>query len=262
MNELGFGVYFVTDTQKVRLPVNPQEVTIVYPSDNTTYNLSGTGEVVIPRLPKCATVEIESFFPRNAYTSMTYSNSWYRPEFYVDFFTKLQRERAVFRFIVNRYDGDKHMFDTSFKAVVQDFKITDRGGESGDLYFAISVQEYRNTEPMLVEVKSVDAENDTTYLATTKQREVDDSEIVVGDVVTVTGPVYETEDEGAAAYRKARKVITLARHTVARVLPPDLQGQLHKVYIRGVGWVDKASCVKSNANNTSNRIDAISKSGF
>lgn len=255
MEDVGFGIYFVTDSQKVRLPVNPQELTVVYAGDNTTYNLSGTGEVVIPRLPKCVTVELESYFPRNSYTTLTYSNSWYRPEFYVAFFTMLQRKRMTFQFIVNRYDGDKQMFDTSFKAVVQDFKITDRGGESGDVYFAISVQEYRNTEPQRVEVKSVDSASDTTELVQTKQRDVANDEIVVGDLVTVTGPVFEREDEVLSTFSKARRYLNLANHTVARVLPPDAQYMLHKVYIMNVGWVDKASCVKSNIQNSNNRLE-------
>ena len=38
MEDVGFGIYFVTDSQKVRLPVNPQERTVGYAGDNTTDN--------------------------------------------------------------------------------------------------------------------------------------------------------------------------------------------------------------------------------
>lgn len=256
MGEYSYGVYFIANGQRVRLPVNPQEVSVVYGGENTNYNLAGVGEVVIPRLPKLATIEIESYFPRNAYTAATVGNSWYKPEVYVDFFTKLQRQKIVFQFVINRYDGEKKMFNTSIYAVISDFKITDKGGESGDVYFAVSVQEYRNTAPKKVEVISVDADSDMTKLAQTEQRLIDAQEIVVGDVVTVTGQIFEKAEQTEQAARTARKYLNQSRQVVARVLPPDTRAQLHKVYISGVGWVDKGSCVKANAGNIVNRVQS------
>lgn len=256
MGEYSYGVYFIANGQRVRLPVNPQEVSVVYGGENTNYNLAGVGEVVIPRLPKLATIELESYFPRNAYTAATVGNSWYKPEVYVDFFTKLQRQKIVFQFVINRYDGEKQMFNTSIYAVISDFKITDKGGESGDVYFAVSVQEYRNTAPKKVEVISVDADSDTTKLAQTEQRLIDAQEIVVGDVVTVTGQVFEKAEQTEQAARTARKYLNQSRQVVARVLPPDTRAQLHKVYISGVGWVDKGACVKGNAGNIVNRVQS------
>lgn len=257
MNEYGYGVYFIANGQRVRLPVNPQEISVVYAGENSNYNLSGVGEVVIPRLPKCATIEIESYFPANRYTTAATGNSWCKPEVYVDFFTKLQRKKAVFQFVINRYDGDKQMFNTSIYAVVSDFKITDKGGESGDVYFAVSVQEYRNTAPKKVEIIEVNTKTDTTRLAQTEQRLIDAEEIVVGDVVTVTGQVFDTAEQTETEARKVRAYLNQSKQTVARVLPPDTQSQLHKVYIHNVGWVDKSSCVKGNVYNTVNRLQEL-----
>lgn len=258
MNESGyFGIYFHTSKQTVRLPMNPNELTIRYDGDNTTYNLISLGEAVIPRNPKLATVDISSFFPRNSYMAGTSTDAWYKPEFYVDFFRMLQRNKVVFQFIVNRYDVDEPTFDTSFKAVIASFEITDRGGESGDVYFTISVQEYRNTEPQSVEKADVDTENDTTYLVKTKQREVDNSEIVVGDMVTVSGPSYETDSQLSSAISMTKSYVTRVTGKVTRVLPPSAQPELSRVLVSGVGWVNKADCVKSNIQNTAIRLNQV-----
>lgn len=252
-----FGIYFHTSKQTVRLPMNPSELTIRYDGDNTNYNLISLGEVVIPRNAKLATVEMSSFFPRNAFMAGTASDSWYKPEFYVDFFRMLQRNKVVFLFIVNRYDDMKPVFDTSFKAVVSSFEITDRGGESGDIYFNLSIQEYRNTEPQSVEKAYVNEENDTTYLAKTKQRDVDNAELIVGDMVTVSGPAFETDDQLTTALAMTKKILTKANGVVQRVLPPSAQPAMSRVLVDGIGWVDKADCVKSNVQNTEIRMNQI-----
>jgi len=256
-----FGVYFNTIKsngtvkQSVQLPMNPQEITVSYAGDNTTYNLISLGEVIIPRNPKLATVELSSFFPRNSFIDGTVSNSWYKPEFYVEFFTQLQKRKTIFDFIINRYDANEHMFDTSFKAVLNDFEITDKGGESGDVYFKITVSEYRDTKPQIVEVISEDKTNDITYLAETKQREIEDDEIVVGDMVTVNGPVFQTDDELITAYASSRRFVSDVRAVVDRVLPPDARESFNRVYIGGLGWVQKSDCIKGNIGNTIQRIN-------
>ena len=258
MNESGyFGIYFHTSKQTVRLPMNPNELSIRYDGDNTNYTLISLGETVIPRNPKLATVDINSFFPRNSFMTGTASDSWYKPEFYVDFFRMLQRNKVVFLFIINRYDVDQPTFDTSFKAVISSFEITDRGGESGDVYFSLSIQEYRNTEPQSVEVASIDSDNDTTYLVKTKQREVDNAEIVVGDMVTVSGPAFETDDQLTTALAYTKRFLTRANGIVQRVLPPSAQPEMSRVLVEGLGWVNKADCVKANTQNTAVRLNQL-----
>jgi hypothetical protein len=257
-----YGIYFQTSKQTVRLPMNPNELSVRYDGDNTTYNLISLGEAVIPRLPKLATVDISSFFPRNSYITGTSSDSWYKPEFYVDFFRMLQRNKVVFQFIINRYDVDEPTFDTSFKAVVSSFEITDRGGEAGDLYYTLSVQEYRNTEPQSVEKSHVDEANDTTYLVKTKQREVDNSELVVGDIVSVSGPAFETDDQLTSALAMTKRILTRANGVVMRVLPPSAQPELSRVLVDGIGWVNRADCTKANVQNTEVRLNQLYNNGL
>lgn len=258
MSESGqFGIYFQTSKQTVRLPINPTELTIKYDGDNTNYNLISLGETVIPRNPKLATVSISSFFPRNSYLTGVVSDAWNKPEFYFDFFRMLQKNKVTFLFIVNRYDLDEPTFDTSFNAVISSFEITDKGGESGDVYFTIEVQEYRNTEPKAVEKANVDTENDTTYMVTTKQREVDNAEIVVGDTVAVTGPVYETDNQPESSNVLTKSNVTRAIGKVTRVLPPNANPVLSRVLVDTIGWVNKSDCVKANAQNTEVRLNQV-----
>jgi hypothetical protein len=207
------------------------------------------GEVIIPRNTKLATVEISSFFPRNSYMSGTVSDSWYTPEGYVKFFQALLKEKIVFQFIINRWDCQEEMFDTNFDAIITSFKITDKGGESGDVYYSITVSEYRNTKPQETEIISEDAENDTTYIAINDIRDVPHDEIVVGDMVTVSGPCFESDDQESWESAQLESDLCNVRGYVGRILPPSMVPGFDRVYLSGIGWVRKADCVKNTTDD-------------
>ena len=60
-----YSVYVVFAGKKVKMPVNPEEVNIKYPTDHKTYNVIGVGEIVVPRKPSLKELSWESFFPGN-----------------------------------------------------------------------------------------------------------------------------------------------------------------------------------------------------
>lgn len=263
-----YGIYFnsnqyVNDPQigltalSVRLPVNPSEITVTMSGETTTYNLINKGEVIIPRNTKLRTVEFSSFFPRNSYMSGTVGDSWYKPEGYVKFFNSLLEEKIVFRLVINRWDVNEEMFDTSFDAVLTGFTITDKGGEPGDIYYSLSVSEYRDTKPQETEIISEDEETDTTYLAIRNERDVPVNEIVVGDMVTVSGPCYETDDQSSWQSAKLESELTNAKGIVGRILPPSLVPGLDRIYLDGIGWVRKSDCIKGLSDNNSSRFGTL-----
>lgn len=263
-----YGIYFnsnqyTNDPQigltalSIRLPVNPTEVTITMSGESTSYNLINKGEVIIPRNTKLRTVEFSSFFPRNSYMSGTVGDSWYKPEGYVRFFTSLLDEKVVFRLVINRWDVDTEMFDTSFDAIITGFTITDKGGEPGDIYYTLTISEYRDTKPQETEVISEDKESDTTYLVVKTERDVPVNEIVVGDMVTVSGPCYETDDQELRKSARAEDMLTNVKGVVGRVLPPSLVPGLDRVYLTGVGWVRKTDCIKGLSDNNASRFGTL-----
>lgn len=248
-----FGIYF----NQIKLPVNPSELTVSYEGETTTYNMIDKGEVIIPRNPKLATVEISSFFPRNSYMSGVVQDSWYTPEGYVKFFSTLLREKIIFQFIINRWDCEEEMFDTSFDAIITSFKVTDKGGESGDIYYSLAVSEYRDTKPQEVEIISEDTETDTTYLALNDVRDVPHDEIVVGDFVTVSGPCYESDDQSFESIEMTQNTLTNASGEVGRILPPSLIPGENRLYVNGLGWVDKVNCIKNSTNDNGTRFNYL-----
>lgn len=252
----GYRIWFVTDSETITLPVNPLEVSTTFGADNTNYNVVGVGEVIVPRTPKLATISFESFFPKTG-IFQTYVNeeSWYEPKDYVSFFRELQTNRVVFKLVVCRADGFDQTFDTNFSAILNDFTIIDKGGEPGDVYYSMSVSEWRNFLPEVLEVKvngEEDADGNTVtkrQLVPIKQRVTPTIPMSVGQQVEVTGKVYETPDQTDEVWRKTRRVLVKTTGVVGRVLPPQYASVAQRVFITDIGWVNKADCVTSNVFN-------------
>lgn len=257
---------------RVDLPVNPNDITISYPGNSSSYDVEGIGEIIIPRLPKLATLTIESFFPRaGVMNPIANGDRWYTPEWYLTFFRRLQRRKEPFRFTITRgseiayYDYSNgssepdivksDYFDTTFTAVILDISITDKGGEPGDLYYNLSISEYRDASPQtLAEIASQEVDDDGEILSQqmviVPQRPVKRDTLFPGQEVEINGQVYTAEDQARATWDQTRQRANQLDRLVSRVLPPQVSNKLHSVYINGLGWVDKSSCTVAETKGT------------
>jgi hypothetical protein len=91
---------------------------------------------------------------------------------------------------------------------------------------------------------------------------VDNSELVVGDIVSVSGPAFETDDQLTSALAMTKRILTRANGVVMRVLPPSAQPELSRVLVDGIGWVNRADCTKANVQNTEVRLNQLYNNGL
>lgn len=281
-----YRIWFNTQFSKepVCLPVNPSEVSISYPANPTEYDVEGLGGIIVPRIPKLATLSFDSFFPRErVFQTVANDESWYTPEWYVTFFRKLQRSRQPFELVINRgrdtyreYDGansfivKQNYFDTVINAVVLDFSITDKGGEPGDVYFNMTISEYRDASPKkMAELAEEERDDDGNILSQKMVMVVDrppqKGAIVVERKVEVTGEVYErpeqpkqsTSESIRSGWSETRRRANQVDRIVSRVLPPSVSNSMHGVYVSGLGWIDKGNCRLSEDLGTANSMKRL-----
>lgn len=269
----------VKDYPVIALPVNPQEVTITSPGNPTNYDVEGLGEIVIPRIPKLSTLTFESFFPREkVFISLSNSDEWYSPEWYVSFFKNLQKSRQPFELtIVRGFDNiveydEKGLkgavtrtdyFDTVFdKAVLLDMSITDKGGEPGDVYYNMTISEYKDASPKtLAELAEEDTDvNDEVLnqkMVVVVNRPQQNGIIAVNRTVKINGNVYKTSTSTESEWKMTKGKANQIDRIVSRVLPPSVSGKFHSVYVAGLGWLDKSSCKLSEDLGTMNSISRL-----
>lgn len=265
----------------VELPVNPQDVSISYPANPTQYDVEGIGEIIIPRRVKLATMSFDSFFPREAvYQTVINSGSTNTPEWYVNFFRKLQTSRQPFELTISRgtdtlkvYDNDANnpettettYFDTVMQAVLLDFTITDKGGEPGDVYYNMTISEYRDASPKtLAEIAKEETNEDgevvNQYFVTIVNRPPQTGSIVAGRTVSINGKIYELPDYDD--WQKTKATANQIDRVVTRVLPPQVSNTMHSVYIDGLGWVNKSDCKLNENIGTVNSMNRLITSNY
>lgn len=252
---------FADANDVVELPVNPDEVSISYPANPTQYDVEGIGEIIVPRRVKLATMSFESFFPREGvFLPVLNSQSNNTPGWYVNFFRRLQMSRRPFELTISRgsdslkvYDGDPDnpttiemtYTDTVMQAILLDFTITDKGGEPGDIYYNMTISEYRDASPKtLAEIAKEETNEDGEVIrqefVAVVNRPPQTGSIVPERTVSICGKVYELPDY--EDWQKTKAKANQIDRIVTRVLPPQVSNMLHSVYVDGLGWVNKSDC--------------------
>lgn len=208
------------------IPVNPEEISIKYPSDNKDYDVIGIGQVVVPRKPALKEISWESFFP--ASTSDPYVDAdAYDPDEYVDWFENAMKKNQKVRLIITR----DRLYDTNIRCIVSDFETTDKGGEPGDMYYSVTLREYRDYSPETVSIITTPAETaaDQNVEATSEaDRPVETPVLRVGASVIANGQ-YWYDSYGAKPFGTANNIST----TVTRIV----EGNPYPVHIGSYGWV-------------------------
>lgn len=214
---------------KLKIPVNPEEIEIKYPSNNKEYEVLGTGQIVVPRKPGLKEISWESFFPGDL--SAPYVNSGAKSvETYVKRLEKAMKNKMTGRLIISRSD----LYDTNMRCIVSNFETKDKGGEPDDMYYSITLLEYRDYSPRTVSIVTTPAATESASQAdavTESQREIDTPVLRVGATVVVNGE-YCYDSYGGTPHGIANNITT----TVTRIV----EGNPYPILVGSYGWVQES----------------------
>lgn len=123
-----YGLYLSREGTTIRFPVNPESYKISKDGDNSEYNVLGVGPIMVPRTPKLRTVSWSGLLPgREDLGAVLTANGFQPPKFYIDFLQEAMDEKAVLRFVANRYTEDgAAIFDTNMEVLVTSFQTEER----------------------------------------------------------------------------------------------------------------------------------------
>ena len=186
-----YGLYLAREGAVIRLPVNPESYKISRDNDNADYNVLGVGPIMVPRTPKLKQAAWSGLLPASAdFGAALTSGGFQSPKFYIDFIQKAMDERAVLRFVANRYtEEDQPIFDTNMEVLVTSFHTEERGAETGDFYYELGLTEYRDYSAKTVTLQQPAADA-PVKAAAENTRAVPANQLVVGQDVTVNGNYY------------------------------------------------------------------------
>ena len=222
-----YSVYLQFGSGKLKIPVNPEEIEIKRSTDHKEYDVLGLGQIVVPRKPSLTEISWEGFFPAN--TSAPYVNSGAkRPEVYVDKLEKALKNKQKLRVIIS----GSERYDTNMRCIVDEFTTKDKGGEPGDVYYEITLREYRPYAPQTVQIITTPPAGQTSETAaevtTEEPRAVETPVLRVGATVTANGK-YWYDSYGSKPFGTANNLST----TVTRIV----EGNPYPVHIGSYGWL-------------------------
>lgn len=186
-----YGLYLNRDAVTLRFPVNPESYKIEKSSDNSEYNVLGVGPIMVPRTPKLQVVSWSGLLPGRAdLGAVLTSNGFQPPSFYLDFLQRAMDEKAILRFVANRCMEDgTQLFDTNMAVLVTALSTEERGGETGDFYYDITLTEHRNYSAKTV-ILQQPAANQPVQASTEITRAIPPDQLTVGQEVIVNGNYY------------------------------------------------------------------------
>lgn len=192
-----YGIYLTVGGTTIRFPVNPQAVTIDYPASNERFNVLSLGEIIQPRKPGLKVVSwSDGLLPgRSSTPYVLTSGDFKEPEFYIRFLNTCKVSGTVCTFTIDRrYEDGTAFHSDTWPVIVENFKVTEKGGETGDFYYDITLTEYRDYAPGSVSLTRTSS--NTVEAIAQKTRNAPSNQLVVGKMVTVNR-VYCYDSYGA-----------------------------------------------------------------
>ncbi len=235
-----FGLFFTRDSTVIRLPQNPEKLPVARPGGNSDYNVLGLGQIMIPRTPNLKEVTISSYFPGRISAGVLTSGGFESPEFYIDFFQSAMDDLVPILYTPVRYyeNGEPFMTgETGLMVLVTQFDTEERGGETGDFYYDLTLTEYRDYTPGAVQVKR-SAQGSAPAGAPEPSRTVPKNQLAVGSACLANGPYFASSlGDGPSGSGSGRRV------RVSRIVDAARPYPVHIALESGgaLGWTKKES---------------------
>ena len=148
-------------TEKLRLPVIPEQFTVTQGSDVKVININAVGELSLIGKKKLRTISLETFFPATAYPYCQYTD-FPKPYACVDLITKWQDAQKPIRLIITETN-----INTTF--AISNFTYGEKPG-GHDVNFTLELTENRppvttaaNSSSSATTNRPVTKTPDTTY---------------------------------------------------------------------------------------------------
>lgn len=239
--QLQYGIFFSRDNTVIRLPHNPAKLPVALDGNNQEYNVLGIGPITVPRYPKQKTIDISGYFPGRPDAFTLTTGDFKEPEFYISFFEKAMYDEVPILYTPVRYYENGEPFgvqDPGFLVLVDSFSAEERGGETGDFYYSLSLVEYRDYNPQALKVEQPKKPDEPAKAKTEPTRSIPKDQLYVGAAVTANGPFYSSsygDEPHSTASGKRCKVSRIVTNDSARPYPVHITTEDGGA----LGWIKK-----------------------
>lgn len=184
VEDLIYRIYIVSKSGKFYFPINPQSIHCKREADVFESNIINLGQVVEPRIPKLRQWSWEGLLMININDPLNLKGITIPPGGYIKMLNRIMEQREVVDFVYTSFNNAlQYILDVNTKAIIKSFDWEERGGEPGDIYYNITIQEYRTYQPVIKDLTSEELnklkENEVSNMANNEQvqREMKDLDV-------------------------------------------------------------------------------------
>ena len=142
-----YNIFLKIEDVALQLPINPEEIKFKYETSINRYDIVGLGEISEVNADKLIETSISSFIPRINTNLITNSDIIAQR-----FFEKIDEARKtgqVIELVINR----DSLEDIAMDCLIGVFNIIEKAGEVDDVYYELSLVQYREHEPIKLDIQ-------------------------------------------------------------------------------------------------------------
>lgn len=166
-----YRIYLKQEATQVLLPVTPAEIRTKTESRNKSVYILNFGELNLARKPGLQEISFTVLLPGRLYSFVQTEGAFHEPEYFLNLFREYKAAEKPVQLIVFRKLADgSQIFCGNIEALLEDYMVTEKGGEQGDFWVDLRWKEYRNAKSIRYDMKK-EADGQTALIEQGQARE-------------------------------------------------------------------------------------------
>ena len=150
-----YRIYLKQGALQALLPVTPAEIRTRTESRNKAVYILNFGEMNLAKKPGLQEISFTVLLPGRVYSFVQTEGIFHEPEFYLNLFREYKAAVKPVQLIVFRRLADgTQIFCGNMEVLLEDYTVTEKGGEQGDFWVELRWKEYRGAKSIRYDMKT------------------------------------------------------------------------------------------------------------
>ena len=153
-----YRLYLKQDGNQILLPVTPAEIETKAGNRNKVVYILNFGEMNLAKKPGLQEIRFTALLPGRMYSFVQTEDGFHEPEYYLNYFKEYKTAAKPVQLILFRRLADgTQLFCGNMDVLLEDYTVTEKGGEQGDFWVEMCWKEWRAAKSIRYSVKKQDS---------------------------------------------------------------------------------------------------------
>jgi len=155
-----YRIYLKQDGKQILLPVTPSEIETKTGNRNKAVYILNYGEINLAKKPGLQEIRFTALLPGKRYPFVQTEGGFQEPEYFLNCFREYKAAAKPVQLILfRRIDDGTQLFCGNMDVLLEDYTITEKGGEQGDFWVELYWKEWKAAKSICYSVKKAEDGN-------------------------------------------------------------------------------------------------------